>query len=188
MFNSYEELAAAVEERREAILTLEVPIRTPYSPEYEAAKQELQQAKAMKMVTGGGIDFLGNGDNAIARLEERVASLQPQSDVVYIQYKRVPLAEWRALTKQAGLDAYDQYERVLPKTFLGVFGQDPAPDETPEGWVAPEPLSTDGALVSSKGDKGILPGNSLLSVVQAFMNWQNAGGDVTIRPTKSGRD
>jgi len=187
MFNSYEELAAAVEERREAILTLEVPIRTQYSPEYEEAKQELAQAKAMKMATGGGIDFLGNSGKEIERLEARVADLKPEADTVYIQYKRVPLAQWRALTKQAGLDAYDQYEKVLPETFIGVFGQDPSPDVEPEGWVKPEPLSTDGSLVSSKGDKGILPGNSLLSVVQAFMNWQNAGGDVTIRPTKSGR-
>jgi len=188
MFNSYEELAAAVEERREGLLTLEVPIRTPYSPEYEAAKQELQQAKAMKLATGGGIDFLGTGNKEIERLEERVAELQPESEVVFIQYRRVPLAEWRVITKQAGLDAYDQYEKVLPKTFVGVFGQDPAPEVKPDGWVQPEPLSTDGALVSSKGDKGILPGNSMLSVVQAFMSWQNAGGEVTIRPTKSGRD
>lgn len=188
MFNSYEELTAAVEERRQSVLTLEVPIRTPYSPEYEEAKQELAQAKAMKMATGGGIDFLGNGQKEIERLEQRVAELKPESDVVYIQYRRVPLAEWRALTKQAGLDAYDQYEKVLPKTFIGVFGEDPAPDVEPDGWVKPNPLSTDGALVSSKGDNGILPGNSLLSVVQAFMAWQNAGGEVTIRPTKSGRD
>lgn len=184
MFNSYEELKAAVEERREAILTLEVPINTPYSQEYENAKQELAQAKGMKALTGGAT-FLG-GDQ-IAELEQRVADLKPEADVVWIQYRRIPLAEWRVITKTAGLDAYDQYEKVLPKTFLGVFGQDPAPDPEPAGWVKPEPLSTSGAVVSSKGDDGILPGNTLLSVVQTFINWQNSGGEVSIRPTKSGR-
>lgn len=61
------------------------------------------------------------------------------------------------------------------------------PDDAAEDWVAPEPLSTDARLLSSKGIDGILPGGALASVVQNFMAWQNSGGDVTIRPTKSGR-
>jgi hypothetical protein len=181
-FNSYEELKAAVEARRKEVLTLEVPITTPYSAEHEAAKQELAQAKGMKALTGGA-GFLG--DN-IAELEQRVADTKPEEQVVWVQYSRLDLGEWRALTKAAGLDAFDQYERVLPKTFMGVFGEDPAPDPEPEGWVKPEPLTTNGAAVSSKGNEGILPGGALHGVVQAFIAWQNAGGDVTIRPTKSG--
>jgi hypothetical protein len=93
--------------------------------------------------------------------------------------------------KQGGLDAVDQYEKVLPKTFIGVFGSDPVrPDDLPveAEWEAPKPLSTDGSLVSSKGVNGILPGGALHSVVQNFMAWQNSGGEVSIRPTKSGRD
>jgi len=189
MFNSYEELKAAVEERRKDILTLEVPITTPYSKEYEDAKQELAQAKGMKALTGG-VNFLG-GDQ-IAALEARVAELRPETQLVWVQYSRLDLVEWRNLMKAGGMDAFDQYERVLPKVFIGVFGQDPVePDdwsETHPGeeWVKPEPLSTNGALLSSRGNDGILPGGALHSVVQAFMAWQNSGGDVTIRPTKSG--
>lgn len=189
MFNSYEELKAAVEERRKDVLTLEVPINTPYSQEYEDAKQELQQAKAMKTLTGG-VNFLG-GDQ-LAALEERVASTKPETQMVWVQYSRLDLVEWRALIKSGGMDAFDQYEKVLPQTFIGVFGQDPVkPDDwdtthPDEEWIKPEPLSTSGALLSSKGNEGILPGGALHSVVQAFMAWQNSGGDVTIRPTKSG--
>lgn len=188
-FNSYEELAAAVEKRRAEILTLEVDLGSDYSPEYEQAKAELQQAKAMKMATGGG--FLG--DN-IGPLEARVAELKPEAQTIWVQYSKLSLGEWRSLLKQAGADAFDQYERVLPKTFKGLFGSDPVkPDDWAEqhpgeDWVKPEPLTTDARSVSSKGDDGILPGGSLSSVVQNFIAWQNSGGDVNIRPTKSGRD
>ena len=185
MFNSLEELMAAVEDRRQAILTLEVDLGGEYSPEHEDAKKELQTAKGMKALAGG-VNFLG-GDN-IAQLEQRVADTKPEPKSIWVQYKKLDLGEWRALTKLTGLDVYDQYEKVLPKTFVAVYGQDPDPDEQPEGWVAPEPLSTDGALLSSKGNRGILPGGALHSVVQSFMAWQNSGGEVTIRPTKSGRD
>lgn len=187
-FNSYEELAAAVEKRRAEILTLEVDLGTDYSPEYEDAKAQLAQAKAMKLATGGG--FLG--DN-IAPLEQRVADLKPEAQTIWVQYSKLALGEWRTLLKQAGADAFDQYERVLTKTFRGVFGQDPVKpddwDETNPGedWLKPEPLTEDARAVSSKGDDGILPGGSLASVVQNFIAWQNSGGDVSIRPTKSGR-
>ena len=71
-----------------------------------------------------------------------------------------------------------------------MFGEDPAPDDEdkPDDWEAPEPLTTDSLSVSSKGgSKSILPGGALHSVVQNFMAWQNSGGEVSIRPTKSGR-
>jgi hypothetical protein len=185
-FSSYEELKAAVEQRRSAILTLEVDLGSTYSPEHEAAKRELEQAKAMKTFTGG-VGFLA--DN-LAQLEQRVAETKPESNSVFVQYRQLELAEWSRLINQQGLTPLDQYEKVLPKTFVGVFGTDPVePEDLPEGvvWEAPTPLSTDGALLSSKGNQGILPGGALHQVVQAFMAWQNSGGDVTIRPTKSGR-
>lgn len=182
-FSSYEELKAAVEERRKEVLTLEVDLGSDYSPEYEAAKQELAQARAMKMATGGG--FLGD---PTVELEQRVADLKPEPNSVWIQYKKLDLGEWAVLMKQAGGQPIDQYEKVLIKTFIAVYGADPVePEDAPEGWVAPEPLSTDAKLLSSKGNDGILPGGALSSVVQSFMSWQNSGGDVTIRPTKSGR-
>lgn len=190
VFASYEELRAAVAKRRSEILTLEVDLGSDYSPEYEAAKAELAQAKAMKIATGGG--FLG-GD-PVPGLEARVAMLKPEANNVYIQYRKLDLGEWAALLKQAGNNSIDQYEKVLPKTFVGVYGQDPVKpedwDEThpDEPWVQPEPLSTEAKLLSSKGIDGILPGGALNSVIQNFMAWQNSGGDVTIRPTKSGRD
>ncbi|QKN87716.1 tail assembly chaperone [Microbacterium phage Ixel] len=186
-FSSYEELKAAVAKRRAEILTLEVDLGSDYSPEYEEAKQELANAKAMKAVTGGG--FLGD---PVAALEQRVADLKPEANAVWIQYRKLDLGEWATLLKQAGGNMIDQYEKVLPKTFVGVYGQDPVKpedwDEThpDEAWVQPEPLSTNGALLSTKGNEGILPGGALHSVVQNFMAWQNSGGDVTIRPTKSG--
>lgn len=184
-FNSYEELQAAVAKRRSEILTLEVDLGTDYSPEYEAAKAELAQAKAMKQVIS--VDFLG-GDN-IAPLEARVAELKPEPNSVWIQFKKLDLGEWATLLKQAGGNSIDQYEKVLPKTFVAVYGVDPVkPEDFPEDevWEAPEPLSTEARLLSSKGNDGILPGGALNSVIQNFMAWQNSGGDVTIRPTKSG--
>jgi len=178
-FNSYEELKAAVEARRKSVLTLEVDLGGTYSQEHEDAKQELQTAKAMRTLAGGQ-GFLG--DN-IADLEQRVADTRPETNSVWVQYRQLDLNEWAALVKQQGLSPIEQYEKVLPKTFIGVYGQDPTESED-----AIEPLSTDGALLSSKGNQGILPGGALHQVVQAFMSWQNSGGEVTIRPTKSGRD
>lgn len=180
-FNSYEELMAAVADRRQAVLTLEIDLGGRFSQEHEDAKKELQQAKAMKTVLGGQ-GFLA--DNLEA-LEARVAETKPETESVWVQFKKLDLAEWALLVKQANLTPIDQYEKVLPKTFIGVYGSDPVDFA---GEVGPEPLSTDPALLSSKGDKGILPGGALHQVVQSFMQWQNSGGDVTIRPTKSGRD
>lgn len=178
-FNSYEELAAAVESRRKSVLTLEVGMGGAYSVEHEDAKKELAQAKAMKSVLGGQ-GFLG--DN-LAELEARVAETKPESNSVWIQYRQLDLVEWGLLVKQTNLTPIDQYEKVLPKTFIAVYGEDPTeagPDEVVE------PLSTDAALLSSRGTKGILPGGSLHLVVQAFMSWQNSGGEVSIRPMRSG--
>ena len=180
-FNSYEELKAAVATRRADILTLEVDLGGAYSQEHEDAKTELQQAKAMKTMMGGQ-GFLG--DN-IEELEQRVAETRPEPNSVWVQYRRLELGDWAMLVKQANLTPIDQYEKVLPQTFVGVFGSDPTTHEEDE---VIEPLSTNGALLSSKGVEGILPGGALHSVVQAFMSWQNSGGEVSIRPTKSGRD
>lgn len=185
MFNSYEELMQAVEERRQDLLTLVIPMGQVFSPEHEAAKTELAQAKAVKSIVGGG--FLG--DN-LAELEQRVADTEPESREIWVQFKKLDLNEWAVIMKTLGGSALDQYERVLPKTFVGVFGQDPVEPDTWEGdepWEKPEPLTTSPLAVSSKGgSKSILPGGALNSVVQNFMAWQNSGGDVTIRPTKSG--
>lgn len=190
VFSSYEELMAVVEERRKERLTLEVDLGSKYSPEYETAKAELAQAKAMKMAMGGG--FLGD---SIGPLEARVAELKPEARAVWVQYEKLDLNEWASLLKNTGNQtSVEQYERVLPKVFKGVFGQDPVKPEDwndthpDEVWEAPEPLTTDPLSVSSKGGaKSILPGGALNSVIQNFMAWQNSGGDVTIRPTKSGR-
>jgi hypothetical protein len=183
-FKSYEELKAAVEERRKDLLTLEIDMGGRYSQEYEDAKKELQQAKAMKTMMGGQ-GFLG--DN-IEQLEQRVADTRPEPNSIWVQFSRLDLNEWALLVKQANLTPVDQYERVLPKTFVGVFGEDPVqPEDVPEGWEAPEPLTTDARSVSSRGGpESLLPGGALHSVVQNFMAWQNSGGDVNIRPTKSG--
>jgi hypothetical protein len=189
-FSSYEELMAAVEERRKETLTLEIDLGTKYSPEYEEAKKELATAKAMKAVVGGQ-GFLG--DN-IGALEQRVAELKPEPRSIWVQYTKLDLNEWAALIKMSGMTPVDQYERVLSKTFVGVFGQDPVQpedwDEEANGpWEKPDPLITESLSVSSKGGaKSLLPGGSLHSVVQNFIAWQNSGGDVTIRPTRSGLD
>jgi hypothetical protein len=189
VFSSYEELMAAVEQRRKELLTLEVELGGSFSQEHEDAKKELQQAQAMQTLAGGQ-GFLG--DN-IDVLKQRVLDTKPEAPAVWIQFEKLDLNEWAALVKASNMTPIDQYERVLPKTFKGVFGQDPVqPDDWDEQhpdevWQAPEPLTTNPLSVSSHGGAvSILPGGILHSVVQAFMTWQNSGGDVTIRPTKSG--
>lgn len=186
-FSSYEELKAAVAERRKALLTLEVDLGGRYSQEYEDAKKELKMAEGLQtLAKAGGGEFLS--DN-LEKLRARVEALKPESDLVWVQYRQIDLAQWALLIKTgANMTATEQYEKVLPSTFVGLFGEDPAPDEKPEGWVKPEPLTTDPSSVSSKGNNGILSGGSLQAVVQAFMSWQNSGGEVSIRPTKSGQD
>ena len=175
MFKSYDELMAAVEHRRKDELVLEIDLGAEYSPEHEQAKRELKQAEGMKMLTGNQ-QFLS--DN-IAALQARVAETKPEAKPVWVRYRRLELLEWAALTKTANGNAIEQYETVLKKTFIGVY----ATEEKSE-----EPLSDDHRLLSTKGDLGILPGGAMHSVVQAFMAWQNSGGDVNIRPTKSGQD
>ena len=173
MFSSYEELMQAVEKRRKDELVLEVDMGAEFSQAYEDAKKELAQAHALKKLAGDQ-QFLN--DNLTA-LESRVAELKPESKPVWIKFKRLDLLEWAVLVKTQGLTPIDQYEKVLNKTFIGVFGSEDAE----------EPLSADPRLLSTKGDMGILPGGAMNSVVSAFMAWQNSGGEVTIRPTKSGQ-
>lgn len=173
MFSSYEDLMQTVEERRNDILTLEIDLGAAYSPEYEEAKKSLAQAEGLAKL--GDTKFLS--DN-VDTMKANVAALKPQGKPVWIKYKRLAVMEWAALVKSAGnLNAFEQYEKVLKKTFVGVFGTEDA--ETP--------LSDDPRLLSTKGDMGILPGGAMQGVVQAFMSWQNSGGEVSIRPTKSGR-
>lgn len=190
-FTNLEELKAAVEDRRQAVLTLEVDLGGTYSEEHEQAKEDLAKAEGMALLLQqNGGNFMG-GESQIDRLKLRVAETRPETPAIWVQFKKLPLGEWRAITKQMSLDQFEQYERVLPGVFIGVFGEDPAPaeEDKPEGWVKPEPLTTDARSVSSRSEEEcLLPGGSLASVVQNFMVWQNAGGDVTIRPTKSGRD
>lgn len=182
VFNTLEELKAAVSQRRQEILTLEVDLGAKYSQEHEDAKKELLKAEVLQGLANGG--FLNSNIDA---LKARVAETKPAAQSIWIQFKRLDLDEWAKIAKQVGGVAIDQYERVLPETFVGLFGQDPDPEEKPDGWVAPEPLSTDPAMVSFQGEEGVLPGGALNPVVSAFMAWQNSGGDVSIRPTKSGR-
>lgn len=174
MFNSYEELMEAVSARRQDQLILEVDLGGKFSQEHEDAKREYAQAKALKTLTGNQ-EFLA--DN-LAALEERVAATKPESKPIWVKFNRLPLFQWAVLMKQP-LSPVEQYEKVLADTFAGVFGSDE--DDA-------EPLSMDPALLSSKGDQGILPGGALHQVIQAFMAWQNSGGEVSIRPTKSGQD
>ncbi|QZD98604.1 tail assembly chaperone [Microbacterium phage Jemerald] len=193
VFNNLEELKAAVEDRRQAVLTLEIDLGGAYSEEHERAKADLAKAEgiALLLQQGGGGSFL-NGDNTqLDKLRQRVAETKPETPSIWVQFKKLDLEEWRNITKRVSLDQIEQYEQVLGKTFIGLYGEDPAPadEDKPEGWVKPEPLTTNPLSVSSRGGaESLLPGGSLASVVQNFMVWQNSGGDVTIRPTKSGRD
>ena len=175
-FSSYEELMAAVEDRRRDVLTIEVDLGGQYSQEHEDAKKDLQVAQGMKSLTGGG--FLS--DN-LDDLKARVEATRPPSQSVWVRFNRLTLNEWSALIKQANLTPIDQYERVLPATFVGVYGVDP---ETGDA----EPLTTDAETVSTRSSKSILSGAMMHQLVQAFMAWQNSGGEVTIRPTRSGQD
>lgn len=178
-FASYEELMQVVEERRQDVLTLEIDLGAVYSQEHEEAKKELANAKALKSLAGEQ-GFLA--DN-VASLEARVEETRPPARSVWVQFKRLMIGEWAMLTKQANLSPVEQYEKVLPKTFVGVWGVDPVEDENRDA----APLSTDPALLSSRGDKNIVTGAMLHQVVQAFMAWQNSSGEISIRPTKSGR-
>lgn len=182
VFNSLEELKAAVDARRAGLLTLELDLGSGYSPEHEEAKKALKVAQGLKTIAGGQGFMSDNIDSLQARVDET----RPAPNLVWVQYRRIPLGDWELLMKQKDMTATDQYERVLPKVFVALFGQDPVDDEgNPVEGVTP--LSEDASLLSSRSPNTILPGGGLNSVVQAFMAWQNSGGDVTIRPTKSGR-
>lgn len=172
MFNTYDELVAAVTERRKDQLVLEVDLGNVYSPEYEAAKEELKKAEALKLLAGGQ-GFL---DDNTATLEAKVAELRPESQSVWLKFNRVPLNTWSLLMKTgANLTPLEQYAKLLPETFAGLYGSEDAT----------EPLTTDPAVVSPT-DSSILPGGTLYQVVGTFMAWQNSSGEVTIRPTRSG--
>lgn len=174
MFSSYEELMQTVEERRKDTLTLEVDLGAEYSPEYEEAKKNLAQAEGLAKL--GETKFLS--DN-VDTMKAKADALKPHGKPVWIKFKRLDLMEWAVLVKSASsMTVFEQYEKVLKKTFVGVYGTEDAE----------VPLSDDHRLLSSKGTMGILPGGALQGVIQAFMSWQNSGGEVSIRPTKSGRD
>lgn len=174
--NSYEELMDAVNTRRDEQLVLEVEIGARYSQAHQDAKKALQTAEAMQLLTGQEQQFMSSN---LDKLRQAVLDTKPPSQVIFIRYKRVAMTQWALLMKKKDLTAYDQYEEVLPSTFVGVYS---GPEETDKL------IADDFTLVSSKGDKSILPGGTLHSVVQNFINWQNSGGDVNIRPTQSGQD
>ena len=179
-FSTYEELMAVVEERRKDTLTLEVDMDDTFSQAYEDAKEELQKAEAMEALMAAskqGAFMASNLDG----LRAKVKSLRPEPNLVWVRYERLSLSAWSALVKESQLTPIEQYEKVLPKVFVGVYGQDPEEDEV-------EPLSVDYKLVSSKGDKGIFPGGKFQAIVATFIKWQNSGGHVRIRPTKSSQD
>lgn len=176
MINSYEELMQAVNDRRSDQLVIEVDLGAQYSQAHEDAKKALATAKAMKTLAGQEPSFMSSNEDKLAR---EVENTRPPQKLVFLRYKRVEIMQWAVLMKKQGLNALDQYEEVLPNTFVGVYS---GPEDTDNL------LTDDFNLVSSKGDKSILPGGALHQVVQSFMSWQNSGGEVTIRPTKSGQD
>ena len=179
MFNSYEELKAHVEQQRENTLTLEIDLGGTYSPEYESAKEDLTKAKALQLVVGNqGGGFLSNN---LEELEAKVAELRPEPKLVWLRFSKLPLEKWAALLKQTGVSPVEQFESVLPDTFIGLFNQDP---DQVEGL---EPLIADPDVLRTGSSMAVLPGSSLQGVIQAFMSWQNSGGEVNIHPTKSGR-
>lgn len=185
-FNTYEDLMQAVEDRRDSVLTLEVDMGTEFSQEHEDAKLELKRAEAAGMIVGGQGFLADNIDKLRARVEET----RPESQSIWVRFRRLSLADWSLMLKQATLSPIDQYEKVLPTTFIGVWGVDPDLNEGQGGEEQGgdvQPLSTDAELLSSRSPRGILPGGILQQVVGAFMAWQNSAGEVSIRPTRSGR-
>ena len=163
MITSYEQLKGIIEERRQDILVLEVDISGAYSPEYEKAKQEVQQAQVISSLVGG--DFL-------APPKSQLDSLKPVGDPIWLKFRRLPLQAWKSLTKRGNINALDQYESILPDTFIGLYG-DPAG----------EPLTTDYHHVGT-GDESLLTGSMLMQVMQAMLQWQNSGGEISVNPQK----
>lgn len=173
MINSYEELLEVANKRREETLTIEVDMGAVYSPEHEAAKKELRESKALMKLAGEN-GFLSND---LDKLESRVAETKPTPNLIWVRYRRLDLATWSLLMKSKTKSTpFDQYEQVLPKVFEGIFN-DPESEE---------PITSDHNLVSTVSAKSILSGGVLQSVIQAFMDWQNSGGEVSIHPMSSG--
>ena len=175
--NSYEELMEIVNARRDGQLCLEIDLGSEYSVEHEDAKAELQKAEVLKNLTGSDTQFLS--DN-LETLRERVEATRPTPNVVYARFSRIGDKELSVLRKEGNRTPYQQYEFVLQKVFLGLFN---GPDDDASL------LGDNPNLVSTEPGMGsVLQGSAVQNVVQAFMNWQNNGGEVNISPTKSGRD
>lgn len=174
MFNSYEELLEAAEQRRSGDLVIEVDVGSEYSPEYEKAKEELGQAQTLAKMTGGG--FLADNQE---ELQERVDRLRPEPQLVWVKFRKLSTKDWSLLNKKMKVSPIDQYEEVLASTFVGLYG-------TPD--TDGDPLTTDPNSVSTKNGNGVFDGGTLNQVIQAFMTWQNSSGEINISPTKSGQD
>lgn len=173
MINSYEDLLEVAGKRRDETLVIEVDMGAVYSQPHEDAKRELKQAEALHQLAGE--NFLSNNIDA---LKQKVEDTRPEANAVWLKFKRLDIATWAMLMKKNTVSPIDQYEKVLPKVFIGVFN-DPDSDE---------PLTDDHTLVSTTNQKSILPGGVLNSVIQSFMAWQNSGGEVSIHPMNSGQD
>ena len=164
MFTSFDELKKAVEERRQDTLTLELDMSGEYCQAYEDAKSDLQTAKLLKAATG--VEFMGD------TTPEQIDGMRPNSQPVWLKFRRLPVAKWSLLVKSAQqMDALAQYESILPEIFLGVWGD---PD-------ADQPLTTDPKHVGT-GKDSVLSGSQLVQVMQAVLKWQNSGGDVVVNP------
>lgn len=173
--NSYDDLVNLVEKRRQETLTLDIDLGSNYSPEYEKAKEELEQAKVLQKLTGTQ-QFMN--DNVV-ELENKVTRLKPEPNIIHVKFRRLGLARWTAIMKKPVGNAIDQFIKVLPETFIGIFT-----DLDEEA----EPLSTDYKLVDPNDSKCVLPGGAIQPLIQSFMNWQNSGGEISFHPTKLGHD
>ena len=166
MFTTFEELKKAAAERRQDTLTLELDMSGEYCQEYEDAKTDLQASKLLSAATG--VEFMGD------TTPEQIAGMRPNSQPVWLKFKRLPVAKWSLLVKSAQqMDALAQYENILPEIFLGIWGD---PD-------ADQPLTTEPKHVGTSKDS-VLSGSQLVQVVQAVLKWQNSGGDVVVNPTR----
>lgn len=169
MINTFDELLERVEQGRNAVLTLELEVGAPYSKEYEDAKKQVEQARALELLAGDNKAFLGGSlDELVAKAE----ALKPKADIVELKFRKVSLNDWNKLLREPG-EALEQYNTLAKKTFIGVFA---------EG--GEEPLSTDSALVRPESAKCIVPPGAISPLVQAFLEWQSSGGAVEVRPTK----
>lgn len=170
MINTYDELVAAVDADRKTTLTVEIPLGTPYSAEYEEAMAELSQAKAVRSLAGNQ-DFLSD---SIPTLEERAESLKPKGEVVYARFRRIPLKVWCVLLKKNENDVVSQYTSTIKDSFIGLFSS--ADSE--------EPITTDYRVVSADDEKSILSGGRLTELISAYLSWQGDGSGVVIHPKK----